>query len=297
MINKRNLIFFFSVLCMFIMLTGSICCEKKGDQLIRNKTMNDNRLNKFNFDQWKDAIQGPAARFHINLKMCFNNKNQKWNFANVQVYDLNDAMVKGHYEYGIPRVMAGSENFFRVQIFECNSIRASHETVLDSLMLVSRPNIDVSRPDGWNFGDVYKYGYWARDNVSIHIFDASNQYNDETNAVIKELNEYIDNILISEPEETASEDNSKPVINEFSAAHKGRPIRMDSEIELYWKVNDSDGILSDCYYELIMNGGRIECKNNKYYYRPERAGEHTIRLCVINGQLRAAKKHLVFVVE
>lgn len=245
-----------------------------------------NRAKKtYNYEQWKDLVEGPITRFHVNFSLS--QLSTKWQL------EWEEPCSYGGTEYRFTnKKYKGSHYCFKVR--GLSSIRNAHQMILTELAMSSNPDIDVSRPQGWDFGDVYKAGYWSRDNVYIEFRDISERY---LPVKLKKFNEVIDKELMRIPKVTNDDVKGKPVINTFEISKKMVAIGSDTPLKVI--VDNTMEALPQLYYKIFIEGGRLYKEGNTYHYMAESDGLHTIKLYVTNkiGLTSMALLHVQVVKE
>lgn len=222
----------------------------------------------FGFDEWQGKVEGPITRFHHNFNLP--EKSGTWKMVKTEVLSSPEAReVEFRYEN---EDREGSH--LRVAMAECHSISDAHEFIYSALRNIMHPNPPLDRPAGLDFGDIYKFGYWARDNIYVYLHDLSDPPLAEKEK--KAFNEFIDDELKREPETASEDEAARPIIDEFSATPE--TVRVGASAQLKIKVRQPG-----LQYKIFSRGGRIYWEKDHYYYAAENEGKHRLRLYVTSS--------------
>ena len=274
------------VLCLTftLILIQSTSCERNVFPHQEERKVPESTL--FGYNDWREKIEGPISRFHHNFNLF--ERYGTWKLIRKEILPSTEAR-EVEYRY-VNKNRQGSH--LRVSVAECESITDAHEFIYSSLSNVMNPNPPLERPDGWNFGDVYKLGYWARDNVFVHTQDLSDPPLTEND--MKDFNEAIDNELLAVPELAPDTAIDRPVIYQFSAAEK--ELKIGTTVQLQIKVDQPESSKGKLQYKIFVEGGRIFRANDIYYYAAEKDGKHRLTLYVTNSGGLTSKNNLVLTV-
>jgi hypothetical protein len=211
----------------------------------------------------------PLHRFHVNFNIV--KALPTWQLVREIIYTAKDR------EYRFTRDELQNSHV-RVVFNECDSMAAAHENILMALMKISSPAPEKERPNGFDFGDIYSRGYWARDNIYIYVHDMSNPKL-STNEIMQ-FQKAIDNALCTVPEVTRDDVPGKPVINTFEITKKKVALGSDTPLKVI--VDNSGEAIPVLRYTFFCEGGRLYKAGNLYYYQAEAEGRHTLKLYVTN---------------
>ncbi|MCP4136107.1 MAG: hypothetical protein GY754_34370 [bacterium] len=283
MTNKTGVFF-----CLLLTLAVTACLsnrdtgyskKKKAKAAIAGEKKVD-RSNKFGFDEWKDQVQGPVVRFHVNFD--FSGLHDPWQ------RDRNDTALSPGVREMEFRFSGDDpeEEYIRIVLAECDSVAAAHGFIASSLMHISRPDPPLDRPEGWDFGDVYKFGYWARDNIYVYIHDMGDSPLPDKE--IKKISEAVDAALLNIPRESPETNKERPEIQKFAFTSKDRKevkeVKNDTHTPLEVQVRDPKEDASKLRYLFAVEGGRIFRQQDRYYYSAEKEGDFTLKLYVSNSK-------------
>lgn len=240
---------------------------------------------KFDFVSWREAVSGPIVRFHRNFML--KDFDPAWKLDGIEIEPGESEFILQNSDYRYVKDGKGDKNII-VRLVECESIRIAHQMIFSSLKTVTHPDPPLDRPKGWDFGDVYKLGYWARDNCFIYVNDISEPSLD--NEEVKKINEAIDYQLTHLPIPSSDTEKEKPEISKLAINVKSIPINSTATIDI--EVTDPNENDDDLHYTFYVKGGRIFIKNGIYFFKAEEAGTHTLGLVVTNTKGLTAKKEL-----
>jgi hypothetical protein len=160
---KKGIIFI--GLTSALLLFQSVSCERNG--FLRGKERKMPEPTLFGYDEWKGKIEGPITRYHNNFNLF--ERDETWSLIRKEILSSPEAR-EVEYRYVIEN---RESTHLRIVMAECGSISGAHELIFSSLNNIVHPDPPLDRPNGWHFGDVYKLGYWARDNIFVHTIDLS----------------------------------------------------------------------------------------------------------------------------
>ncbi len=281
------------VLLVCIALSGCIAREPEKANNGGNPDMTENIFAaKYKYDDWKRATESTAVRYHINVNLAAAEK--KWNAARTERAPLQGEQAFSRREVRL--VSEGTAPYHLVlEMYECTSIENSHEMILGSLSNISNPNLDVERPKGWKFGDVYKAGHWARDNVYVYLDNFEPDESAASSDRIRSVNEEIDALLKEKPKVTASVKEESLRIDKFFPEKNEASVGESVKLKAF--VNGYETIAEDCYYKFFMEGGEMLRKGNDLFYLPARKGRHVIELFVTDADGQVVSKNTSITVK
>jgi uncharacterized protein YceK len=282
---KKNYVIVILLVC--IALSGCITVEPEKEKNGGIPDMAENIFAvKYKYDEWKHATEGPVTRYHINVDLAPVVK--KWNAAREDKSPLQDGKASSRLEVRL--VSEGATQYHLIlELYECNSIEYSHELILGALSNISNPNLDVERPEGWKFGDVYKAGHWARDNVYVYLDNFEPDESAASSDRIKSVNEEIDALLKEKPRVTAGVEEESLRIDKFFS--ETNEVAVGESVMLKVFVNGYETIAGDCYYKFFVEGGEMFRKGNDLFYIPAVKGKHVIELFVTDADRQVVSKN------
>ena len=255
----------------------------KGDIPMEKETtdsFDDEMIAKYNFDSWKDTVEGETIHFHKGFVL--ETFDTEWTISNKELETNPVPFISSDAKYWLEHTKIKNKKIL-ITILICESNQIAHQTVFSSLKYISHPNPVLDPPEGWSIGDVYKCGYWARGNVYVAINDLSEPQIDKS--AILTINKKIDSLLTNRPILADEKSNS------FSIQCKTDTLIAQSMVEVLINSIDTE----DCYkYHFIYTGGRITLKNNTFYYAGYESGKHSIELFLTdkNGETLMSKCHI-----
>jgi hypothetical protein len=223
-------------------------------------------------------IEGTDRRFHLNFNM------RQYILSWQLVREIINTPQDREYRFTKEEL---PNSHLRVVFKECYSIVATHEIIQKAQLTISGPPPEKDRPDGFDFGDVYRQGYWARDNIYMYVHDLSDPKL-STSEIIK-FQKTIDEALLTVPEVTVKKTEMTPEINTFSAPGSTK-LKEPTSLEVV--INDSDIILPELTCKFFAQGGEIFMDQNKFFYEGAIEGKQSLQLYVTNSAGFTSMKQL-----
>jgi len=278
---------FLQMLLLFLMMFGVVnefgqilCCssQREGSRM-SDLTFYDMIKKQSKFETWGTKTRSSSTRFNHLLSPPVGEIGS-WHIATVSHPPGADPAL----DWQIWNIGKGKDKdvFFIIHIFEYPSINETHESLLKSLMSITRSGLDYT-PQLNAPGDVFILDRMARDNLLVNL--STNRAVDPGARI--DFLRRIDEWLVDNWPLMASKQMARDIVSlKVGIRTKSQSVRIGEPLEIFADIRKNDEVLKlkKLPHRFLANPGRISWRNNAYFFIPDQLGMSEITLDIMGPQ-------------
>ncbi len=161
---------------------------------------------------------------------------------------------------------------------ECESMVKAHQIILNAQMNITAPAPDNDRPEGCDFGDIFKRKHWSRNNLYFYFNNLSEE-EIEQESILSILRSIDSGLLIDTSIIEIDEDHSQFLPIEFWGSES---VVQGEIIPLILKFNNSFTIPAEYTCTFKSSNGEVFIEDEALYFEGQQVGSQILQLYITN---------------